>query len=445
MSNTSNIGAEVLNANGLAPFEPSVEEPEFDPDDYDPDAEDFERWEFEHPADPPDDDDPGDHLEDGTESVTRPVTPPKPLNRKGCYTVTPSGEVASDIRSAINRHLILGPGYAEAATLWVIHAHCLEASDYNPRLHLRSPTWGCGKTTLANLLRLLTGPNSHLSSNCSHAAFFRLVDKKKKRITMLIDEADQFISEARKDALSILNSGHYRPGAYVTRCDGDNHEPREFSTWCPLVIASIGPLPAVLESRSIVIDLERMHKGETVEKVTREHVAEYEKLAGRIATWVKDNIEALTGADPEIPDSLPVGSRARDNWRPLIAIADRLGGDWPRLAREAAARVTDEPDLEEQGVLVMLLEDIRAAFGTRDKIKGTDLLNALNKDDERPWPTFDRGQRMTNAQLLRHLRMIKVGPKPIRIDTNTVRGYERKWFEDAWDRYLPQEPSPNKV
>ena len=40
----------------------------------------------------------------------------------------------------------------------------------------------------------------------------------------------------------------------------------------------------------------------------------------KAARWVKDNLEALRRADPEVPQELH--DRACDNWRPLIAIAD---------------------------------------------------------------------------------------------------------------------------
>ena len=42
----------------------------------------------------------------------------------------------------------------------------------------------------------------------------------------------------------------------------------------------------------------------------------------------------LAFAEPSIPSAL--GDRAADNWRPLLAIADAVGGHWPETARQAA-------------------------------------------------------------------------------------------------------------
>jgi len=50
--------------------------------------------------------------------------------------------------------------------------------------------------------------------------------------------------------------------------------------------------------------------------------------------WCEDNLNILTAADPTVPETLT--DRAADNWRPLLAVADRAGGAWPIRARDAA-------------------------------------------------------------------------------------------------------------
>jgi predicted lipoprotein with Yx(FWY)xxD motif len=49
---------------------------------------------------------------------------------------------------------------------------------------------------------------------------------------------------------------------------------------------------------------------------------------------LRDNFSKLIDPDPSIPAAL--NDRAADNWRPLIAIADLAGGEWPQLARQAS-------------------------------------------------------------------------------------------------------------
>ena len=78
-----------------------------------------------------------------------------------------------------------------------------------------------------------------------------------------------------------------------------------------------------------------------------------------------------------------MNDRAADNWRPLLAIADLAGGEWPGLARQAALALSGEA--QDAAIGVELLNDIRAAFGEDDVIRSVDLIAELVKDPERPW------------------------------------------------------------
>ena len=37
-----------------------------------------------------------------------------------------------------------------------------------------------------------------------------------------------------------------------------------------------------------------------------------------------------------------------------------------------------------------------------------------------------------------HLEAFGIKPKTIRFNAGTAKRYERAWFEDAWNRYLPE-------
>jgi len=78
-----------------------------------------------------------------------------------------------------------------------------------------------------------------------------------------------------------------------------------------------------------------------------------------MARWAKDHADRVGEADPAMPDGIL--NRKADNLRPLLAIADAAGGEWPERARKAAeashnAEGDDAPRLE------LLLADIRDAF-----------------------------------------------------------------------------------
>jgi hypothetical protein len=164
-----------------------------------------------------------------------------------------------DMVAAIKRYVVLPEGGADMVALWALHSHCFDCFGHSPRLAIQSPEKGCGKTTLLDVLghivaRLLS------TSNVSPAAIFRIVEA--CRPTLLIDEADTFLRE-NDELRGILNSGHRKGGA-VIRTVGDDHEPRQFSTWAPCAIALIGRLPDTLEDRSIVCALRRRKASDDV-------------------------------------------------------------------------------------------------------------------------------------------------------------------------------------
>ena len=66
---------------------------------------------------------------------------------------------------------------------------------------------------------------------------------------------------------------------------------------------------------------------------------------------------ALRDADPAVPTEL--NDRAADNWRPLLAIADRAGSQWPEKARRAALELSAVKAGEADTMRTLLLSDIR--------------------------------------------------------------------------------------
>ena len=89
--------------------------------------------------------------------------------------------------------------------------------------------------------------------------------------------------------------------------------------------------------------------------------------------------------------------RACDNWRPLLAIADHAGGDWPQKARAAAQTLsTQGAEQDEQSPAVMLLADVKHIFDDKekkggkdaDRVSSTKLVDTLVDLPDRPWATW---------------------------------------------------------
>jgi putative DNA primase/helicase len=272
-------------------------------------------------------------------------------------------------------YIVMQPWQAHLIVLWCAVAHGLDCFYFNPRLAIRSPSKRCGKTTLIDIISGLV-PRALPAANITEAAVFRTIEAAKP--TLLIDEADCLIDE--KPALrSVLNSGHVRTSAHVIRvvptATGEQ-EPRKFSTWAPIATALIGNLPDTLADRSIDIALQRKPRGTRVRRLRKDRGMELPALQRQLARFVADHRLALEQADPEPPEAL--NDRMADNLRPVMAVAEVAGGDWPERARAAALQLNDvDDDNEDYGV--QLLADIRSTFEQRatDRIWTDELLAAL--------------------------------------------------------------------
>ena len=80
------------------------------------------------------------------------------------------------------------------------------------------------------------------------------------------------------------------------------------------------------------------------------------ELCRKLARWTADKFDELKNCDPQLPEN--AFNRLADNWRPLFAIAEIAGGDWPQRTHAAFVALTSSADLDAQGVGTMLLSDI---------------------------------------------------------------------------------------
>jgi hypothetical protein len=350
------------------------------------------------------------------------------------WTEPVDGAVLLDELTAVFRkHLVMSDGAAEAAALWSIFAHAHDCFQHSPILAFNSPVYGCGKTKGLRIVNSLT--RSKLFSHVTAASIFRFIEKH-SGVGLLFDDGEGYVRADNRDMMSILDSGHDRAGASVLRCDGDAHEPRDFSTWTPKVIGKVGDLPPSLKTRSIIINMKRKRPDERVADLTTDDERLLKtQLARKIARWVWDHRVELRRAEPEIPSSL--FNRARDNWKPLLVIAELAGGDWPRRAQRAANLLNGSKEDTTEGV--MLLADCRLAFDGKDWMSTADLCTFLNKLETRSWGEMRYGNGIDPKGLGKMLTPFDIRSGNIRIGEKVQKGFERGQFEDAWARYLEPE------
>jgi len=363
-----------------------------------------------------------------TSIVTEPTPWPEPVN--GAWLL-------NEIIWLLKRHVSLDEHEYIAVALWLFHAHAHDAAFYSPILAITSPVKRCGKSTLLGIIGQLS-PRRLLTTNITLAALFRSIDGYYP--TLLVDEADTFL-QGKKELHGILNSGHCKSGAYVIRASGKEHEPTMYKVWCPKSIALIGTLPPTLEDRSICVKMKR--KGNAVLEKLRGDNGELQELNRKIARWASDNLEALRSIEPFIPDLK--NERGEDNWTPLLAIADVIGGEWPEKAREAAIAITNaSSEADSEAESITLLSDLRDIFDSNPNtewLSSKDIAARLTLMEERPWPEYKYRQPITPRQIAGILKPFGISPVQKRLGRVNHRGYFRSSFDDAFSRYLDPKDS----
>lgn len=340
-------------------------------------------------------------------------------------------ELLGEVYHTMRRFIVCEPETAVATTLWIAMTWMMDVVKVAPLAVITAPEKRCGKTQLLAFIGMLAH-RPLVAANISPSAVFRVIEAFKP--TLLMDEADAWMRD-NEELRGVINSGHTRQSAYVIRNVGDDHEPRQFSTWGAKAISGIGHQADTIMDRAVKLELRRKLPHEHAERLRHADDEHFDTLRAKLARFALDAAPIIAKARPHLPDAL--NDRAQDNAEPLLSIADHAGGDWPRRARDALLRIYGA-EQEAVSMSAELLADIRDVFEEKrlSKISTAELLEALCSDDERPWSTYNRGRPMSARQLAKRLSEYGIASKTIRISYNTAKGYELDQFKDAFARYL---------
>src|SRR3712207_4727842 len=211
-----------------------------------------------------------------------------------------------DVHAFLGRFVVYPSAHTQVAhTLWVAHAHLMDAWESTPRLGFLSPEPASGKTRALEVTDLLV-PNPVEAVNVSAAYLFRKVGDPAGRPTILYDEIDTvFGPKAREheDVRGLLNAGH-RKGAVAGRCvvRGKTVETVEYPAYCAVAMAGLGDLPDTILTRSVVIRMRRRAKSEKVEPYRRRiAITDGHALRDQIAAWATHVTAQLRDVWPEMP------------------------------------------------------------------------------------------------------------------------------------------------
>ena len=325
--------------------------------------------------------------------------------------------------------------------LFTLHTWAIDAAIVTPYVLVVSPEKRSGKTRALEVVELVVREPLR-AANITAAGVFQAIEAWAP--TLLVDEVDAIFtarSEHAEALRSVLNAGNRR-GAFVVRGSSEG-EPVRFATFAPRLLAGInvGTLPDTIRDRAIVISLDRKRRDEPVDDLFVDDLREpVETLRGRLAEWADENREALASMR-RAERILALDDRRQEAWDPLLAIARHAGGDWPRLAREAAVALANraaDPAEEAHGHL--LLGELHAMFndGSTNALASRDICRSLNDNEELPFAHYRRFEGIDPTGLAKLLRPYGIRPKnvPSPGSTRQVKGYEVDQFSETWGRYL---------
>ena len=377
----------------------------------------------------------GDEPEQQGHSITwtdiKPAESPQPL-----------AVILDRIVSGVTERVYLPDGAADVIACYTALCYVFEYWPIRPLLAISSPVKQCGKTTLLDLIAMLI-PRAYPTGGITAAALFRMIEA--HRPILLLDECDQWLrgagskSEKAGELIACINQG-WRVGGVVARCVGDEHEPRGFRVDTLKILSGIGDFPDTVADRAVILTLERKPADLCLVSVRADRPVGSETRA-QLTRWAVDCGDTFAGQDPDMGRWT---NRAADNWRPLFAIGDMAGGEWPASLRRAADAVTGlaAARATSSDNKTLLLMDCRRVFDDEAGcpfLESAKLDGALRSLEDRPWSEFRGGNPLSSTLRGRWLRGFGVhGSK----NAQDVRGYSRADFETAWKTYGPNPSEP---
>jgi hypothetical protein len=385
----------------------------------------------------------------------------------------PAPELSHILDSAaavMPQFLVAPPTYYDVIALWSAASYLVQSEEIAlpimPQLAFQSAGPESGKSTALEITATLAF-RGRLRSSYTASTVFRRIHEKQESLCLV--DVHTLLVDPRSDLHQIVKACHRRAEAFVDRTEEDSGRGRyikAFRCWAALAWASIGPLFEEMQGRAIVLPLRPALREESraLDHSSPGRCRTLIDCRRQFAAWAPT---ITTPLDPAIPE--PLYSRIADNWRPLVAIAEMAGGDWPErvlAAIDELRRVEHRPSL-----MTRLLTAICEAFDDQARAQAglanphltpeellavraspdtrlayDELLEALNNNEESGLDEANHGRRITLHWLRDHFRDLTIhsrdwweGPKRARKHRS---GYYRHQFDDTFARYRIPSPQP---
>lgn len=348
----------------------------------------------------------------------------------------------------IARYVQVSKGQALVLALWALNTWVYERFPVTPYLEIWAMHKRSGKSTLAEILSLLSRGGRVLAT-VRVLSMVKLIEAKEGAYVPFIEEAERFEKGNLGDERSILASG-YRRGAK------HELEKADYRTFSPKAFVLIGNVHDILRDRCISIKLERGTPASnwTLERYTAE--AEIDDL---IVAWrdvAKHSLDVIKTDDgPRFklvdPDWL-TSARDREIWTPLFSLAHalKLHKDTLEVLQRASVDLSilkslppvkyhpaqEEHVSDDANAAEAVLRDIRNVIKPGEVFIPTEqVVDRLHAIPTAPWRAW-RGDGLNAITLAALMERFGLKPEVARVgkgrkDSKTVRGYKVKQLQDV--------------
>lgn len=351
-------------------------------------------------------------------------------------------EVLDAMLVSMRRYVAFRDDYqSHALVLFAAASYAVAELDTCPYVLIGAPEPECGKTTCASVLgQFMYGQPAPLSK--ATPAGIRRELSRTPDLSIVLDEIDRVDarSEYGLELFATINGGYNRRSSGSIRADvkssGGTVSESSFG-FKVLVGIESGKLPDTTRSRCIQVLLQRALPGETQEvwEPTRLQTLHLEREAAEFAAamsqvrWVwKRQSECEDGEVSLMPVAIDDGrfpNRAKQIWRPLLAVAEFAGSEWLAKALEAAKDVGVDHQAASPTVLLDIYETTFTADGcvsdrvrssvftttVGDAIPSDDLRMALVGMDDSRWTKAENRRELSAKRLSQLLSPFGIRPK----------------------------------
>jgi Protein of unknown function (DUF3631) len=357
--------------------------------------------------------------------------------------------IADQARNFITDYTQLpNEAYADILALYTIHTHAFTdgTARTTPYIYITSQGPGSGKTRVLEVMQEICR-DSNMFSGMTGPVMFRMIEAVKP--TLFLDEVDTIYSGSKNEELrGVLNSG-YKHNGFIPRVDPKAEQGfRKFSTFCPKVLAGIdnGQVPDTVLDRSIQITMVKAKPGEVKPFYADDVEDVAADLLDDITTWVEANKHALKDRANR-PDAIDgLSDRQNDIIRPLLTIADQLGGEWPKRARMAFLRAFSDADtpLSPQAAALATVRDYMVGHNL-DKITSARVAELVGQNGKQVSAWFTAFGIKPGTYDFKNAPADSKTADQNANNTQNAKGYKMGTaMTDAFDRFLPAIPEQVK-